>query len=169
MHRRIIETLVVSVVALAGCGGDDQRFGEFVGTWHYDTATGTLTCRAPVNQAFDVPPIINKVFQDGIVDVLVDVSPSLFDGVTTCDTIFDVSDKTATVRTMPSQPCPLAGGDMVTPMMWRFTLIGPNKAEETGGALVNAIFLDNSTTPPTEVPVPCDYTMQANLTRVAAD
>jgi hypothetical protein len=56
----------------------------------------------------------------------------------------------------------------VMPTTWRFTLLGPNQAEEVGSALVNNLPIPDPTTG-ASTPVNCDLSLQATLTRVSTD
>jgi hypothetical protein len=160
----IRQLLLLGVTAAAaGCGGSSEKFGEFAGTWQYDNATGVLTCTAAM-QTFMVNPMVDKVFQPGVSNALIDVSPSPFDGFKTCNFQYDVSGKIATMRA--GQTCTLVTGEVLTPTTWRFTLTAANKGEEVGGAGLQALFMDTAGNP---VTVPCDYTLMAMLTRVSAD
>jgi len=152
-----------AVAVAAGCGGSSEKFGDFAGTWQYDAAQGVLTCSA-ASMTFNVPPVVDKVFQPAIDKGIVDVSASQFDGVKTCNFKYDVNGKVATMSA--GQTCTLVTGEVLTPTSWRFSLTAANKGEEVGGAGLNALFMDSAGNP---VMVPCDYTLQATLTRIASD
>src|SRR4051812_33026561 len=138
--------LMGAAAATAGCGGSSEKFGEFTGTWEYDAGQvqGVLTCSA-AGQTFTVPPMVDKVFQAGIANVLIDVSPSAFDGLKTCNFQYDVSGKIATMRA--GQTCTLVTGEVLTPSSWRFSLTAANKADEVGGAALQALFTDTAGNP----------------------
>lgn len=150
----------------AGCGGDGgdgAKFPDYVGTWHYDqVAMAVLDCGT--DGAFSQAPVGNKVFQDGISRGIVDVTVSPIDGVSACNFAFDVKDTTATIFT--AQTCVLDGIDtaaVFTPSAWRFTLLGPNMAEEVG---TGALAIPATST---VAALNCTFNLQARLSRVAAD
>jgi hypothetical protein len=155
----------LTALAAAACGGSSGgKFDQYVGTWQYTQILAPLNCDTA--QPLDASPVANKVFQDAIGASLVDVSVSSIDRRRTCDFTYDVSGMTATMGA--NQSCLLSDGTAtVQPTQWRFTLLGPNQAEEVGSALVHSLTLVDSTG--TALTVDCDLSFQATLTRVATD
>jgi hypothetical protein len=171
----LVAACAAQASAVAGCGdggtarnpltGGGTDVGAFLGTWHYDQASGAVTCAggAPV----DLPPSGNKQFATGTAADVVDVSLSPVDPTIFCDFGFDLDGDGFHAVMTANQVCTLTGGDQLKPTTWRFTLLGPDKAEEVGGATININFTDPATGVPS-VGV-CQYSMMALLTRVAKD
>src|SRR4051794_27611855 len=94
-------------LATAGCGGDggiSSEITQFLGTWHYDNAVGSLTCGM---DKLDETPRGNKTFATGLGVDVVDVSESPIDPGTFCDFGFDAAGPVATAAT--KQSCALTG------------------------------------------------------------
>jgi hypothetical protein len=158
---------LATALALAGCG-DGNDLGQYLGTWRYDTVmTAALTCGTSQTVVPAAPS--EKVFRPGTSAALVDVAVSPFDYITRCDFAYDVSGTSATIQ--PSQSCaPLLDPEATfAPTSWRFTLLGPDLAEETGGATLTSFVYQDPATGTFHIG-DCVYTLAViKLTRVAAN
>jgi hypothetical protein len=167
MRLALHALIVVTASALVGCGGGND-VDQYLGTWRYDTIkTATVTCATTPPQTFAAMPS-EKLFRPGVSSPLVDISVFPIDYATRCDFGFSVNGTTATLQ--PGQACALATSSaMIAPTAWRFTMLGPNLAEEEGGANITGLTF-NDPTSGTAVQADCVYTLQAiKLTRVSGD
>jgi hypothetical protein len=149
----------------AGCGGSTDAVAQFTGAWHYDSATGVVTCAS--GDTIDEPPMGDKTFGAGVSVPLVDLSVSPLDSAIYCNFAFDVMGPYATAQA--GQICALTGGDELSVDAWTFTLVnGPTTAQEKANATIHI------TTPGTNVGDPpilttCSYVLSARLTKVSKD
>jgi hypothetical protein len=159
MQRLITLISSGALAALAAGCGDSGKFDRYLGNWRYDQVQAPLNCGDAGSG--DAAPLGNKVFADSLSHAIVEVSVTSVDGLTSCNFEYDVSGMNANM--VPNQVCTLTQGATLQPSTWRFTLLGPNQAEEVGSAFVNDVPTGTGTT------ANCDVSFQARLTRVAAD
>ena len=170
--RTVIGAIILSVVAVAGCGGSNDA-DQFVGTWKITQAMQSLVaCADGTGGTFT--PAGNVEFALGTTTALVAISPSELDNISPCDFTFGVMGTTAMMTA--GQTCNLIlfsqAGVKATfsPSTWSFSLTGPNNAEETGTATMVLPAIDMTTGMPSGQPTNCTYTgHQVGLTRIAKD
>jgi len=115
--------MFVLALAATGCGDDGNDIGQFVGTWKYTTSNATFSCPGQADQTGPLASM--KRWGGGIKSDLVDLT-------TSCDYLFDVANKVATIQ--KPQNCSFDDGSGGTatevPASWVFTLLSPSTAEE---------------------------------------
>jgi hypothetical protein len=161
-----LPTVAVALGALAGCAAPPlESTNQYLGTWHYDQAAGTLEC--PDGNKIDETPFGNQTLAPGIDAPLVDVTASPVDSDIFCNFGFDIAGPVATARV--GQTCKLTGGlEILEVDSWTFTLNSPTTAEEVAATTVHV------TTPGTNVgdaptTVDCTFGFTAHLAKVAKD
>jgi hypothetical protein len=122
--RFLIAGVFSLALAAIGCGDDGNDVGQFVGTWKYTTSNATFSCPSQPDQTGPLASM--KHWGGGIKSDLVDLT-------TSCDYLFDVNDKKATIQ--KAQNCTFDDGSGApateVPSSWLFTLLSPSTAEET--------------------------------------
>ena len=124
-RRFSITGLVGLALALVtvGCGDDGNDLSLFVGTWKYTTSNATFSCPGQTDQTGPLASM--KHWGGGVKSALVDLS-------STCDYLFDVANKKATIQ--KDQTCTFDDGTgglgIETPNSWVFTLLSATTADE---------------------------------------
>jgi hypothetical protein len=136
---------------LAGGGG--TAVDQFRGTWRFDQAAATLNCQgSPPSRGM---PAGNIVLEAGTTAPLVATSPFGIDASAYCDFELDiVDDFNAHMRDGQTCLLPAIGWTIQPTSAWRFTLLGPDQAEESGVAAVSTSSGN------------CGYVEMATLTRI---
>jgi hypothetical protein len=145
-------TLGLAALALAslGCGDGGSDLSQFVGTWKYTLSTARFSCPGQADQTG--PLATTKHWGGGVKSDLVDLS-------TTCDYLFDVNSKQATIQ--KNQTCDFSdvtGTATEAPNSWVFTLLSATTAEEQVETVTT--FADSTA---------CTLTAMSTLEKVSKD
>ena len=153
--KTIKASLVLAVVALAGCGSSSSSTSKFVGTWQYSSGTFTLTF---ASQAPDTVPLTGTlILSKGVSsDLVYNASPCLF--------AFSVRGSDAQIN--PGASCVTTETDSngnaftltLNPTIWTLS-IGSALMNENGSGTCSAV--QNGAT------FPCSFTQMATLTKIS--
>jgi hypothetical protein len=160
---RLLTVAACAALVVLGCGDGvpqpDQPLAggslldEFRGTWRFDQASASLNC--PGMPASMGAPSGNIVLVPGTAASLVAVSPFGIDASAYCDFELNVDGFNANMRDGQTCLLPAIGWTFTPETTWRFTVIGPGQAEESGTATVGTAGGD------------CGYVEMARLTRIS--